>query len=197
MTIWFTADQHFGHENIIEYTNRPFKNATKMDNILIKRFNERVEDDDIVYILGDLTLAGPAKISVVESWVRRLHGRKIFIVGNHDKLKTMDYVNVGFESAHSSLWIKDDEGISYLLAHDPVVRNIVPRVNVLCGHVHNVFKVIPYVVNVGVDVWNFYPVSFEDVKRCFEVKRVEMELFDWEEVIGSNTYDKPELTSQS
>jgi hypothetical protein len=32
----------------------------------------------------------------------------------------------------------------------------------LCGHVHNLFKILPdkNVVNVGVDVWNFKPITF-------------------------------------
>ena len=35
--IYFTADIHFYHENIINHTKRPFKNADEM-NKKIKRF---------------------------------------------------------------------------------------------------------------------------------------------------------------
>ena len=93
MAVWFTADQHFNHENIITYCDRPFKNANKMEHVITKRFNEKVQEDDTVYIVGDLTLAGPAKMSYVEGVVRKLNGRKIFIVGNHDNLnpRTVHY----------------------------------------------------------------------------------------------------------
>ena len=54
MTIWFTADFHLGHENIIKYCDRPFKNAAEMDKKIIANFNKVVAADDTVYILGDL-----------------------------------------------------------------------------------------------------------------------------------------------
>lgn len=29
--IWFTADTHFCHENIVRFSGRPFRNATEMN----------------------------------------------------------------------------------------------------------------------------------------------------------------------
>ena len=37
MAIYFTADTHFGHEKVMEYSNRPFANAAEMDEALVKR----------------------------------------------------------------------------------------------------------------------------------------------------------------
>ena len=56
--IFVTADHHFGHANIIEYTNRPFASVEEMDAALIAAWNERVTDYDLVYHLGDFTLEG-------------------------------------------------------------------------------------------------------------------------------------------
>lgn len=57
MNTWLTADQHFRHENIIKYTNRPFKNVGEMDEALIHEWNSVVKPKDMVYHLGDFSLS--------------------------------------------------------------------------------------------------------------------------------------------
>lgn len=54
-TVFFTADPHFGHTNIIRYENRPFASAEEMDQELIRRWNETVSPEDTVYLLGDFS----------------------------------------------------------------------------------------------------------------------------------------------
>ena len=57
---FFTSDQHFGHDNIIEFTGRPFLNTNQMDSSLIAYYNSKVINKDTIYFLGDLTLQGPS-----------------------------------------------------------------------------------------------------------------------------------------
>jgi calcineurin-like phosphoesterase family protein len=49
MKFFFTADTHFNHDNIIEYCNRPFKNAEEMNDTLIINWNSVVGEHDTVY----------------------------------------------------------------------------------------------------------------------------------------------------
>jgi calcineurin-like phosphoesterase family protein len=56
------ADTHFGHENIIKYESRPFKNTEEMNQALIKNWNSVVGEKDIVYFLGDFALCSKEKI---------------------------------------------------------------------------------------------------------------------------------------
>lgn len=48
--IWFTSDTHFGHKNIIDYSNRPFSSVEEMNEVLINNCNERVSNDDEIYL---------------------------------------------------------------------------------------------------------------------------------------------------
>lgn len=78
--IYFTADTHFGHENVIRFCNRPFSSADEMDEMLIQNWNSRVKDNDTVYILGDMFF----RSANAESILQRLKGKKRLIIGNHD-----------------------------------------------------------------------------------------------------------------
>ena len=57
--VYFTADLHFYHKNIITATNRPFSNEDEMNRVLIQNWNNKVSFNDNVYILGDFTMKGP------------------------------------------------------------------------------------------------------------------------------------------
>ncbi len=75
--VFFTADTHFGHENVIRFTERPFSSAQEMDEALIANWNARVHGGDKVYILGDMFFRHPDP----ESILIRLKGQKHLIIG--------------------------------------------------------------------------------------------------------------------
>lgn len=79
--IYFIADTHFYHENIIKYCNRPFKNSKQMNEYIVNKWNSVVTKDDIVYHLGDV---GFGSTDELKELVGRLNGTKILIRGNHD-----------------------------------------------------------------------------------------------------------------
>lgn len=86
--IFFTADHHFGHANILKHEDANRRNAhggrfrsiEKMDEYLIDQWNATVAPGDLVYCLGDFSY----KQSTMEAILPRLRGEKILIVGNHD-----------------------------------------------------------------------------------------------------------------
>ena len=49
--IYFTADTHFGHENVIRFCGRPYATAAEMDEALVESWNSRVKGNDTVLIL--------------------------------------------------------------------------------------------------------------------------------------------------
>lgn len=79
--IWVTADQHYFHDNIIKYQNRPFANVQEMNSQMVKLHNAVVDDNDIVYNIGDFSL-GSYKETV--ELIAKLNGNQVFIAGDHD-----------------------------------------------------------------------------------------------------------------
>jgi predicted phosphohydrolase len=82
MSIFFTADTHFGHANVIKYAKRPFASAHDMNMELVRRWNEVVQPKDTVYHLGDVGLCPPNSLQRI---LERLNGTIHLVIGNHDK----------------------------------------------------------------------------------------------------------------
>lgn len=55
--IYFIPDTHLEHENVIKYCKSPFSDIRKMNEPLISNWNGVVNDDDIIYHLGDFCLS--------------------------------------------------------------------------------------------------------------------------------------------
>ena len=130
-----------------------------MDEALIARWNKTVPRDAIVYYLGDFGLAPKA---ILKNHLSRLNGKKkILIRGNHDKAVS-SMLEIGFDEVHKYMEL-NMEGKSMFLSHVPMVSMY--HDIVLCGHVHEKFRVNGHIINVGVDVWDFSPVSWKTIKQ--------------------------------
>ena len=83
LNIWFTADFHLGHKNIIRYCNRPFQTVEEMNQEILERLNSRVKANDILYFLGDFCIGPKARAA---EFRQKIRCKKIFaLAGNHDK----------------------------------------------------------------------------------------------------------------
>jgi calcineurin-like phosphoesterase family protein len=81
MAIFFTADTHFGHANIIKHCKRPFETVEAMDQALLDNLNRRVGPDDTLYHLGDFSFRGGDPATYREKIACR---NVTLILGNHD-----------------------------------------------------------------------------------------------------------------
>jgi calcineurin-like phosphoesterase family protein len=174
MATWFTSDTHYGHDAIIRYCNRPYKSVGEMNFDMARRWNERVAPTDTVYHLGDFAMGDPERYP---SFRHALQGQIVLVKGNHDKrmesvMAYMAFLNV-IENAiievdgvklwlnHYPLGVPDFRGRPYARPAAPGPYDIA-----LCGHVHQNFKVQSGNVNVGVDVWDFAPISISDIRAA-------------------------------
>lgn len=185
MSVLFTSDLHLGHANIILTCGRNLEGCgenlatvDEMNDFLIRKWNEKVKEDDIVYILGDLSYR--SSISV-KTYLKQLKGRKHLIVGNHDFQwqKNIANINDYFESVSDMKVIRLGEKL-ITLCHYPLLewngsrraKNQQTSISWLIhGHIHNskdnVFEYIrdnlPCALNCGVDINGFEPVTFEEL----------------------------------
>lgn len=161
MRYWFTSDTHFNHDNIIDYCGRPFKSIKHMDQELIRRWNERVKPKDTVIHLGDFMYGGSVSQEnkrKPDYYLDQLNGNIILVKGNHDS-------NNGLRTSIESINIKLG-GVNWWCQHKPEM--LIYKYN-LCGHVHENWEVRVTgrykVVNLSVDVWDYRPVSIEEILR--------------------------------
>lgn len=163
MNILFYSDPHFFHSGVIKYCTRPFNSVEEMNEELIKRYNQLVGDEDLVYWLGDISFG---KFSEAEKIFSRLRGRRVLIQGNHDKYSATQYRKLGFEVICLEMKL-NIAGYSVRMSHypykspDPRYQERLPKDHgdwLLHGHVHQHWKVRGREINCGVDVWDFYPV---------------------------------------
>ena len=172
--IYFTSDLHFGHNNVIRFDNRPFAMVEEMDGELIRRWNNKVKSDDIVYILGDISWYNSDKTCEILS---RLNGQKHLIKGNHDRINSDIRKNFYSVSDYKEIKVDDKDVV---LCHYPITffnKHHYGSYH-LYGHVHNSHEwnfvesvkrqleeldIKCNMFNVGCMLWNYEPVSLEEI----------------------------------
>ena len=117
MATWLTSDLHFFHKNIITYCNRPFADEYEMNDKIVCAWNETVQDDDKVIVVGDLTAGLFDRKEQLCELVSKLKGDKTLIVGNHDHLSTSAYKEMGFSAVVKSMIVD-----SVLFVHKPATE---------------------------------------------------------------------------
>jgi calcineurin-like phosphoesterase family protein len=164
MTIWFSSDHHCYHSSIIKHCNRPFSSSQEMTEILIQNHNRLVKPTDTVYWLGDF--AWNLYEDKLERLVNRFNGKKHFILGNHDKVSFFrSLANKGvFESVNDTKAISIN-GQYIWLSHYPhrSWNKSFHGSFHLFAHCHGTAQPYGLSHDVGVDSWNFAPISYDMV----------------------------------
>jgi len=139
-----------------------------MNDSLIDNWNSVITDDDRVFLVGDAFLRG---CDDPKGIIDRLNGYKILIKGNHDQSKRR-MIEAGFDEYHRSIEYDMPCGKNALVQHLPLPEPLFERFDVLIhGHIHKGERVRGGRVNVCSDLWNYTPVSIDEiamlnVKKC-------------------------------
>lgn len=154
--VWFTSDLHLGHANVIEYCKRPFANVDEMNEALVANWNSRVRPEDTVFCLGDFGLGKPEAVIALR---KRMNGAIILLRGNHDRFGKARAIelNVRVVEGNAELTLG---ATTFHLSHYPrLLEEKIPGRTHLFGHVHEKYQIRDGMLNVGVDVWAFSPIT--------------------------------------
>ncbi len=160
MTVFFTSDTHWGHKNIIRYSDRPFASVEDMDEEMIRRWNALVGKADIVYHLGDVGFMPANKLANI---LRRLNGTIHLNIGNHDSKEVLALDR--WASVEHYREVSIDGQFMVLSHYSHRVWNKCHRgALMLYGHSHNSLSGNDQSLDVGVDCWDFAPVTLSQIK---------------------------------
>lgn len=165
--IWFTADHHFSHKNVIKYNKRPFSSVEEMDAVMIERWNKVVKPEDTTYHLGDFTLGD---YKMFENHIEKLNGHIKIIPGGHDfrwSNATCEHYNIEILQPLYSLSLSTGKRYPLVIVLCHYAMRVWDRSHFgslhLYGHSHGNLAGHGKSMDVGVDTNNFYPYSLEEI----------------------------------
>lgn len=173
--VLFWSDPHFGHANVIKYSERPFSTVEEMDAILMQGLS--VNEKAMFLCLGDLALKNGVEMQ------RKLNeitnGRHFLIVGNHDAKsanpKAWEETDGVADSAIVRLpcqflkelrpdldWSDLPECLVFGMSHWPIPERLMPSASWVCvhGHIHEK-KTLAHCMSFCVEQIEYKPTSFE------------------------------------
>lgn len=173
--IWLTSDLHLFHDRGFIYEPRGFSSVEEMNTAIEENWNDVINDDDEVYVLGDLMVGGKTVNDAGMEIVRRLKGKKHIILGNHDtKTRIMLYqAEKSVVDVQYALMMRY-KGRSLYLSHYPSITTNVEHdkpkdwiINFF-GHTHakeKFYNGTPFMYNVALDAHENKPVMLDEALR--------------------------------
>ena len=167
--IYVTSDLHFGHDREFIWKARGYNSVDEMNEDYVHKWNVTVDNNDDVYVLGDLMLGDKSNIE----FIKRLKGRIHIVLGNHDT-PTREAMYKELPNVVEIAWaIKlDYRKYHFYMSHLPTLTGNLEKEYLrqmtlnLYGHTHqntNFYEDRPYMYHVGVDSHDGYPVLLDTV----------------------------------
>lgn len=161
MAVYFTSDTHFSDPRVLAIDKRPFASLDEHDAALVAAWRETVRDEDVVWHLGDFARDRPEGRAA--QILAQLPGEKHLIVGNNDPDSVTALPFWASVAPYAEIAV---EGQRLVLCHYPfrTWRDSGKGVIDLHGHSHGRLTPIPRQYDVGVDVWDYRPVTLAEIR---------------------------------
>lgn len=183
MNKWFTSDTHFASDDTLIRENRPFKNSTIFDNYVINTWNSQVEENDIIYHLGDFANYNKKHTDRWEQGllrVKKIKCKVCLIIGNNEERIIKNCFNNNFDDF--ATWCKSigffsvSRDATIILENKVLFLNHYPKnhkdgcIN-LFGHIHRATGLWkPFGLNVGCDMNHFFLFSANEIMQLLRDK---------------------------
>jgi len=161
---FFTADEHYGHANVIGFNDRPFADIEEMDEALIDNHNSIVKKGDRVIHAGDFCwykryYDKNPNHKDVSSYINRLNGTHVFLKGSHDYWMP--------RNKSIQIWEKMIDGHYLVVCHYAMHTWARSHFNSwhLYAHSHKDLKLSGKRHCISVENTNYFPLSFDQVKE--------------------------------
>lgn len=173
--IYYISDTHLGDLRVFNKCSRPFTGLEELEREIVNRWNSKVKEEDIVYVLGDIAEDGYRKAIDI---FKGLKGHKRLIIGNHDLAMLDSIKESGVFESMEFMKLIDDNGRKVCLCHYPLAdwMEFSRGGYHIYGHIHNktenndiAYKQMKQyfkdklAFNAGVDVINFEPVTLDEM----------------------------------
>lgn len=169
---FFTSDMHFNSTALVDSRQRQFSTVEEMNSALVRNVNQKCRDDDLLIHVGDFIQYGndrrwPGMKTRPYEFIRQMRPMFVNVQGNHD---ANNCVKSACVYMRTFLGKKYSVSVGHYPSNNPKARGTFRKGDVhICGHVHGAWKYFidfenkVLNVNVGVDVWDYSPVSEEDL----------------------------------
>ncbi len=168
--IYYVADLHFGHPDNITLIRRPFDDVEDMNESLIDNWNEKVKNDDTVYVIGDMF--SRCEPETAEDILKKLKGHKHLVIGDHDsswmaKIDADKY----FESVNDILEVNDANRVCVLCHYPLLTWKRENKTYMVYGHIHDdtdadfwpLIARRDNMLNAAVEINQYAPATFDEL----------------------------------
>ena len=188
--IFFTADLHLGHKNILTMTKRKFNSIEEHDNHVINCINSVVKPEDYLYILGDLGFH--RNFIELLRCLSEINCKNIHVIkGNHDSLSDLVQLkrnNVIADVKEMKTVQKGSKSV--FCCHYPMREwpGFYRGHYHAYGHVHATLPIFEKSIDVGVDSIGFTPIEFDELVDKIDSQYREIETKVTDEDVTINEF---------
>jgi calcineurin-like phosphoesterase family protein len=179
--IWFSSDLHFHHKNILDFCDRPFDDVDEMNEAIITNHNKLVQPDDTWICVGDFNFSTPHESKLL---LARMNGFKVLVRGNHDQRGSANKFDICVDEMtlriatklvtvkHYPLRWADGTHLEEIAQKErdgvapPRYLHFYPEdlgQYHIHGHTHSTEQFTENQIHVGVDAWDYKPVSISTI----------------------------------